>query len=79
MPTDEALATLLTIRGIGDFSARLVLLRGVPSIDVFAPEPRLLQVIERRYGSEVDLDAISAPWRPYRTWVSVLLRSTADS
>jgi len=77
MPTDEALATLRTIHGIGDFSARLILLRGVPSIDVFAPEPRLLQVMERRYGPGADLDAISAVWAPYRTWVSVLLRSTA--
>jgi len=81
---DVALRQLQEIRGIGPFYASLVLVRGAGVTDVLppAPEPRLLQAIARAYGLEEpvssgELERITDGWRPYRTWMAVMLRATA--
>lgn len=81
MPRREALADLRSLPGIGPFSAELVLLRGAGDPDtVPSHERRLRRAIGEAYRlpGEIDDDAlraISDRWRPYRTWVSVLLRT----
>ncbi|HEX4345653.1 MAG TPA: hypothetical protein VHZ31_08835 [Solirubrobacteraceae bacterium] len=79
---DEALAELLTLRGIGPFYAALILVRSSGVADVTAREPRVLASAARHYGLDAAPDAdaferLSLAWRPFRTWAQVLLRVAA--
>lgn len=81
---DEAQAQLRRIAGIGPFSASLILLRasGVTDVPV-EHEPRLLAIIGRLYGLDgpataADMARICESWRPFRTWMAVLLRAACD-
>ena len=67
---------LQELPGIGPFYAGLILIRAVGTTDV-APkgEPRLEQAVQARYGRP--LDEVSDGWRPFRTWISVLMRANA--
>jgi DNA-3-methyladenine glycosylase II len=84
MPAGEALARLQELRGIGPFSAELILLRGAGHPDRLAMnEPRLRRVVAMAYGLEgepglEELVRISDGWRPYRTWVALLLRTMLE-
>jgi DNA-3-methyladenine glycosylase II len=73
---DEAYTRLQELPGIGPFYAGLILLRAVGTTDV-APkgEPRLERAVQARYGEP--LDVVAERWRPFRTWVSVLVRASA--
>jgi DNA-3-methyladenine glycosylase II len=74
-PPDAALAQLQGLPGIGPFYAALILLRAVGTTDVLAMnEPRLRARVQELYGAE--LEDVAGGWRPYRTWVSVLLRAS---
>lgn len=82
---EEALAQLQEIRGIGPFYAGLILLRAVGVTDELppTPEPRLLRAVGRAYArsdpvSAAELERIAESWRPYRTWIAVLLRAAAE-
>jgi DNA-3-methyladenine glycosylase II len=81
LPPGEALARLRTLPGIGPFSAELILLRGAGYPDGFpASEQRLHRAMAavHHLGPDPDpaeLEAIAAGWRPYRTWVALLLRN----
>ena len=73
---EQALAQLQELPGIGPFYAGLILLRAVGTTDVpAAGEPRLKKAVEKRYGKP--LDEVAEAWRPFRTWVSVLMRAHA--
>jgi DNA-3-methyladenine glycosylase II len=80
LPRDQALAELKRLPGIGDFSAELVLLRGAADPDHLpVHEPRLCRGAAIAYGLEEPpdrawLEERSEAWRPYRTWVVLLLR-----
>jgi len=80
MPPEEALADLKKLPGIGDFSAGLTLLRGAGAPDAGpGSEPRLARAVALAYGlpgpaTPEQIAAISDKWRPYRTWVTLLLR-----
>ena len=80
LPVDEALRQLKEILGIGDFSAGLILLRGAGAPDCLpAREPRLGRAAALAYGldeppSAEELREMAERWRPYRTWVILLLR-----
>jgi DNA-3-methyladenine glycosylase II len=80
MPREDALADLKKLPGIGDFSAGLTLLRGAGSPDaVPGAEPRLARAVAQAYGlpgpaTPEQVKEISERWRPYRTWVTLLLR-----
>jgi len=84
MPTDEALAALKAIKGIGDFAAQLILLRGAGLPDALSTsEPRLAEAVAMAYELDKPPDAgtlreIADGWRPYRTWVAVLLRTMLE-
>lgn len=81
MDRDEALSHLQQLPGIGPFSAELVLLRGVGDPDAFPrTERRLHRAMTAAYhlGHDTDLDVlerVADRWRPYRSWVGLLLRN----
>jgi DNA-3-methyladenine glycosylase II len=80
LPREEALAELKRLPGIGDFSAELVLLRGAGDPDHLpSHEPRLCRGAALAYGLDEPpdrawLEERAEAWRPYRTWVVLLLR-----
>lgn len=82
MDRAEALVHLQKLPGIGPFSAELILLRGVGDPDAFpATEKRLHRAMAAAYhlGDEPEiaaLERIADQWRPYRSWVGLLLRNT---
>ncbi len=84
-PADQALAALRELPGIGPFSAELILIRGAGHPDVFPRhEPRVLAALAAAYrldqaeaGDLGRLAAIADGWRPYRSWVCLLLRARA--
>jgi len=84
LPSEDALARLKELPGIGDFSAQLILLRGAGEPDYLpTAEPRLGRAVARAYGldhppSATDLTTLAAAWRPYRTWATVLLRTMLE-
>jgi DNA-3-methyladenine glycosylase II len=83
-PEDEALAALQRLPGIGPFSAELVLVRGAGAPDVFPRhERRLRQAMAAAYElsgepDERELTEIAEAWRPYRSWVALLLRASLE-
>ncbi len=83
LSTDDALAQLTQIPGIGPFSAQLVLARGAGHPDLFpTAERRLHEEMAHAYSLDqptIDqLTAIADGWRPYRTWVGLLLRTRRE-
>jgi DNA-3-methyladenine glycosylase II len=83
-PYDQALAQLNELAGIGDFSAELVLLRGAMDPDrIPGHEPRLARPVALTYNlpqpaAADQLRRISQNWCPYRTWVTLLLRTLLE-
>jgi DNA-3-methyladenine glycosylase II len=80
---EEAMARLREIPGIGPFSASLILLRASGVCDVpVEQEPRLAAIVGRLYdlpgpATAADMRRLGATWRPFRTWVGVLLRAAS--
>jgi DNA-3-methyladenine glycosylase II len=75
MDPETAREHLQQLPGIGPFYASLILLRAVGTTDVIAYEPRLIKLVAERYGKP--LEQVAERWRPFRTWVSVLIRASA--
>jgi DNA-3-methyladenine glycosylase II len=79
-PEAEALTALQRLPGVGPFSAELILLRGAGHPDELTlVEPRFRDAVTRAYQldhsvTDDELRVISEAWRPYRTWVTFLLR-----
>ena len=73
--SNTAYTELQELPGIGPFYAGLILIRAVGPTDV-APkgEPRLDRAVHERYGEPTE--TVSEGWRPFRTWVSVLMRAS---
>ncbi|MGB3680862.1 MAG: hypothetical protein WA990_00085, partial [Rubrobacteraceae bacterium] len=84
LPVEDALAELKELPGIGDFSAELILLRGVGEPDLLPTnEPRLGRAVAMAYGLDEpptteELERMAGTWRPYRTWVSLHLRAMLE-
>lgn len=74
-PTD-ALATLRALRGVGDFTAQGILLRGCGLVDELPADALSDEVLGTMYpgSAPADVAAITDAWRPYRTWATFLLR-----
>lgn len=81
---DEAIRELKKLPGIGPFSAELILLRGAGEPDYLPTnEPRLGQAVAMAYGLDEPptvgaLEEIAQLWHPYRTWVSLYLRTMLE-
>jgi DNA-3-methyladenine glycosylase II len=78
MNDDDALADLMTLRGVGPWSASHILYRGAALPDALPTgEPRLLHGLAEAYGiaspTVEDLERLAESWRPFRMWVCILL------
>jgi DNA-3-methyladenine glycosylase II len=84
LPRETALKELKKLPGVGDFSSGLILLRGAGDPDAVAyNEPRLARAVADAYGlpgpaAPEQIAEISEKWRPYRTWVTLLLRTQQE-
>jgi DNA-3-methyladenine glycosylase II len=79
MPREEALASLRTLPGVGEFTAEAVWLRGCGVIDELPSSEEASLAAARDLYSRPDLDRaglveLADAWRPYRMWATVLLR-----
>jgi len=78
---EQALTHLQSLPGIGPFGAMLILARGAGHPDVPPPTlRRFRQAVAAAYGmgeepDEAKLAELSEAWRPYRAWVTWVLRS----
>lgn len=79
-----ARAHLKELPGIGDFGADLVMIRGAGEVDrVPAAETRFVRAVQRFYSlddvpSDDRLTEITNGWRPFRSWVTVMLRAALE-
>jgi len=81
---DDALADVQELRGIGPFSAALTVVRGAGLTDVLVLDLPPMRAAAARAYERPDLEsddaafaALAETWRPFRTWVTALLRATA--
>jgi DNA-3-methyladenine glycosylase II len=85
VPREDALEQLRRLPGIGPFSSELILVRGAGDPDHFPLHERRLQgAMADAYGLDADppverLIEIAETWRPYRSWVSLLLRAGLEA
>ena len=83
LPDDQASSQLQNLAGIGAFYSALILLRATGHADLLPTnEPQLLGLVAELYGLPAppgpeQLAEIAEPWKPFRTWVSVLIRAAA--
>ncbi len=83
MAMDEAMTELRRLDGIGPFYSALVMVRATGLADVLpTEEPKFKALVGDLYGLAAppdieQLTAIAEPWRPFRTWVAVLVRAAA--
>jgi DNA-3-methyladenine glycosylase II len=81
MPYEQARESLLGIRGIGPWSAEGILARGLGPTDALPLAERTLHgAVQLAYRlkklpTDGEVTALAERWRPFRTWVSVLLIS----
>ena len=81
MSPEDAEVDLQRLPGIGPFYSSLIVIRACGHAD--APslgEPRSREAIQHAYGvdhelSDAELLALSETWRPFRTWVTVMMRA----
>lgn len=79
VPPAEAIDRVAQIKGLGPFSAELVVLRGANAPDaVPTSERRLDSEISERYGGDLTLAEVCEQWRPFRTWACVYLRALRE-
>jgi DNA-3-methyladenine glycosylase II len=73
LPDDQAIAELVAVKGIGEWSAHLFLMFQLGRPDVLAVgDLGIRRAVMLRYGlpklpSPAELERIAEPWRPYRT------------
>lgn len=71
----EAVRQVQQVKGLGVFSAELVVLRGAGHPDALPTQERRLEAeVAERYGPGRSLTEIAENWRPYRTWAALHLR-----
>jgi DNA-3-methyladenine glycosylase II len=81
LPPEEAEAQLQRLPGIGPFYSSLVVVRACGHADVLAAgESHVRDVVQEAYGFDhpptvAEMTALGEGWRPFRTWVSVMLRA----
>jgi 3-methyladenine DNA glycosylase/8-oxoguanine DNA glycosylase len=83
MEPEKAMEHLQRLRGIGPFSAQLILIRGAGHPDVFPRDERRLHAeIMHAYGLKdaetAQLEQMAEGWRPFRSWMALLFRSDRE-
>lgn len=79
-----AMTELQRIKGIGPFYAGLVTIRATGFTDLLPlDEPLARDLVTRLYGLDhpcepAEFERIAEPWRPYRTWATVLIRAAGQ-
>ncbi|WP_369250456.1 DNA-3-methyladenine glycosylase [Streptomyces sp. R41] len=72
---EEAVRQVQRVKGLGAFSAELVVVRGANHPDTLPTQERRLEAeITEQYGPGHSLTEVSENWRPYRTWAALHLR-----
>jgi len=83
LPAEQASSQLQHLAGVGAFYSSLILVRATGHADLLpTTEPQLLGLVAQLYGlpappSPEQFAEIAEPWKPFRTWVSVLIRAAA--
>ena len=83
LPQAEAEERLQRLPGIGPFYSSLVVVRACGHADAMvAGESHVRDVVQQAYGFDhpptpAEMLALGETWRPFRTWVSVMLRALA--
>jgi DNA-3-methyladenine glycosylase II len=78
-PVDETMAVLRKIPGVGPYTAEGIIVRALGVADELPVcEPRVYRGVALAYGLThtpdlEELTRIAEGWRPFRTWVSVLV------
>jgi DNA-3-methyladenine glycosylase II len=81
LPPDDAKAELQKLPGIGPFYSALVVVRALGHADVLSlDESHSREAVQELYGidhelTDTELTEIAEGWRPFRTWVTVMLRA----
>ncbi len=78
MEPAEAMQELQQLPGIGPFYSSLIMVRACGLTDLLAVEPQVLEQLRTIYGRSLDaaeLEQLAEAWRPWRTWVLVMLRA----
>lgn len=82
---ERAYEQVQRLTGIGPFYATLIVVRGSGFADALlqVPEPRLMKRAAELYGlaqppTIEQFTAMAEPWRPFRTWATVLIRLAGD-
>ncbi|MFF4349079.1 DNA-3-methyladenine glycosylase family protein [Streptomyces sp. NPDC001530] len=71
----EAVRQVQQVKGLGVFSAELVVIRGAGHPDTLPSQERRLEAeITEQYGPGHHLTEVSENWRPYRAWAALHLR-----
>ncbi|NKQ57569.1 DNA-3-methyladenine glycosylase 2 family protein [Amycolatopsis sp. K13G38] len=83
LEAEDAMEQLRRLRGIGPFSAELILVRGAGHPDVFPRnEQRLHAEMRIAYdlpsADAAELAQVAERWRPFRSWVALLMRTNAE-
>jgi DNA-3-methyladenine glycosylase II len=78
MPVAEAVADVRRLRGVGEFFASAIVLRGAGVVDANPGDDITRAGVRRLYDlagppSTDEFAAIAEAWRPYRMWCSVLV------
>ena len=82
--SEEGLAQLMKLKGIGPMYGTLILLRATGATDfVTGEEPRLATYLGHLYdlggaATDAQIATIMDGWRPFRTWSAVLARVAGD-
>lgn len=84
MTTEEAMAEVQRLPGIGPFYSALIVVRACGLADAMTAQPdHTIEAVQRLYGldhapGEAELAAIAESWRPFRTWAAVALRAVGS-
>ena len=77
----DAQVELQRLPGIGPFYSSLIVIRACGRADVLPNEGHVREAAAQQYGrefSDAQFAELAESWRPFRTWVGVMLRALGD-